>query len=70
MHYGIVVAEGASGASEVARIIKEATELDPRVTVLGNIQRGGSPNVRDRVAATKWDTLQGSFYWKRKQNQY
>ena len=52
-HYMIVVAEGAAGASEVARIIKEGTELDPRVTVLGHIQRGGSPNARDRVAATK-----------------
>lgn len=52
-HYMIVVAEGAAGASEVARIIKEGTDLDPRVTVLGHIQRGGSPNARDRVAATK-----------------
>ena len=56
-HYMIVVAEGAAPAAEVARIIKEATDLDPRVTVLGHIQRGGSPNARDRVAATKMGYL-------------
>ena len=56
-HYMIVVAEGAASASEVAKIIKEATDLDPRVTVLGHIQRGGSPTARDRVAATKMGYL-------------
>jgi len=56
-HYMIVVAEGAASADEVARVIKEATDLDPRVTVLGHIQRGGSPTARDRVAATKMGYL-------------
>ena len=31
--------------------------MDPRVTILGHIQRGGSPNARDRVAATKMGYL-------------
>ena len=53
-HYMIVVAEGAAnGALQVAEKIKEGTGLDPRVTVLGHIQRGGSPNARDRVTATR-----------------
>ena len=52
-HYMVVVAEGAAPAHKVAAKIKEATELDPRVTVLGHIQRGGVPNGRDRVNATK-----------------
>ena len=52
-HYMIVVAEGASPATEIARVIKEATDMDPRVTVLGHIQRGGVPTGRDRVNATK-----------------
>ena len=52
-HYMVVVAEGAAPAHKVAAKIKEATELDPRVTVLGHIQRGGDPTARDRVAATK-----------------
>ena len=56
-HYMIVVAEGASTATEIASMIKEATDLDPRVTVLGHIQRGGSPTARDRVAATKMGYL-------------
>ena len=52
-HYMIVVAEGAGKATDIAARIKEAIDLDPRVTVLGHIQRGGSPSGRDRVNATK-----------------
>lgn len=52
-HYMIVVAEGAASAMTVAEKIKEGTGLDPRVTVLGHIQRGGSPTARDRVTATR-----------------
>ncbi|MBR6596021.1 MAG: 6-phosphofructokinase [Oscillospiraceae bacterium] len=52
-HYMIVVAEGAGSANEIARKIKEAIDLDPRVTVLGHIQRGGVPTGRDRVNSTK-----------------
>ena len=52
-HYMIVVAEGAGSAADIAAKIKEATDLDPRVTVLGHIQRGGTPTGRDRVNATK-----------------
>ena len=56
-HYMIVVAEGAGSASEIAARIKESIDLDPRVTVLGHIQRGGSPTGRDRVNATKMGYL-------------
>ena len=56
-HYMIVVAEGAGHATDIARQIKEAIDLDPRVTVLGHIQRGGSPTGRDRVNATKMGYL-------------
>ena len=56
-HYRIVVAEGAGSASEIAAKIKEAIDLDPRVTVLGHIQRGGNPTGRDRVNATKMGYL-------------
>ena len=52
-HYMIVVAEGAGSASEIAAKIKNAIELDPRVTVLGHIQRGGIPTMRDRVIASQ-----------------
>lgn len=56
-HYMIVVAEGAASAAEIASKIKDAIDLDPRVTVLGHIQRGGIPNARDRVNATKMGYL-------------
>ena len=56
-HYMIVVAEGAGSASEIAAKSKDAIDLDPRVTVLGHIQRGGSPTGRDRVNATKMGYL-------------
>ncbi len=52
-HYMIVVAEGAGSAAEIAKKIKDAIDLDPRITVLGHIQRGGVPSGRDRVNATK-----------------
>ena len=56
-HYMIVVAEGAGSAAEIASKIKDAIDLDPRVTVLGHIQRGGTPTGRDRVNATKMGFL-------------
>ena len=56
-HYMIVVAEGAGSAADIAAKIKEAIDLDPRVTVLGHIQRGGTPTGRDRVNATKMGFL-------------
>ena len=56
-HYMIVVAEGAGSAAEIAAKIKESIDLDPRVTVLGHIQRGGTPTGRDRVNATKMGYL-------------
>ena len=56
-HYMIVVAEGAGSAADIAKQIKESIDLDPRVTVLGHIQRGGVPTGRDRVNATKMGYL-------------
>ena len=52
-HFMIVVAEGAGSAVEIGKRIREAIGIDPRVTVLGHIQRGGAPNARDRETATR-----------------
>lgn len=68
-HFMVVVAEGAkrkadgsldnevvgngSAGEQVAGMIKNELGYDPRVTVLGHIQRGGSPSARDRVTATR-----------------
>lgn len=51
-HFGIIVAEGVGSAYDIAARINEATALDTRVTVLGHVQRGGAPSVRDRISAT------------------
>ena len=52
-HYMVVVAEGAGSAFEIGRKIHEEVGIDPRVTVLGHIQRGGSPSSRDRETASR-----------------
>ncbi len=49
----IVVAEGAACAADVAGRITRKTGFETRVTVLGHIQRGGSPSADDRVLATR-----------------
>ena len=67
-HYMIVVAEGAGSAAEIAAKIKDALDLDPRVTVLGHIQRGGTPTGRDRVNATKMGFLAVELLLKGKTN--
>jgi 6-phosphofructokinase 1 len=52
-HSIIIVAEGVMSGYEVGKIIKEETDFDTRVTVLGHVQRGGSPTVTDRVLASR-----------------
>lgn len=49
----IVVAEGAGKALDIAQEVEEKTGLDTRATVLGHVQRGGSPSMRDRVIAAQ-----------------
>ena len=52
----IIVAEGdeSGGAYEVAKKVKEQfNHYDTRVTVLGHVQRGGSPSAMDRVLASR-----------------
>lgn len=49
----VVLAEGASPLEEVTRELKERTGLSFRTTVLGYIQRGGSPTMEDRVLASR-----------------
>ena len=52
-NFMIVVAEGAASAVDVGKEIHEELGLDPRVTILGHIQRGGCPTAKDRVMATR-----------------
>lgn len=53
-HFIIVVAEGVGNVEEKARIIEEATGIESRPSILGHVQRGGRPTVRDRVYATRF----------------
>ena len=52
-HFIILVAEGIGKVEELAKIIEEKTGVESRATILGHIQRGGSPTVRDRVMASE-----------------
>jgi 6-phosphofructokinase 1 len=53
-HTLVIVAEGAAKATEVAASIKLLVEHEVRVSVLGHIQRGGSPSALDRILASKF----------------
>ena len=45
---------GAEGGSEqLAKEIEQATGVESRATILGHVQRGGSPTVQDRVVASQ-----------------
>ena len=52
-HFIIVVAEGVGQTENISRTLQEMTGIESRVTVLGHVQRGGSPTLRDRVIATE-----------------
>lgn len=51
-HYIIINAEGVGNSINMAKRIEEATGVETRATILGHLQRGGSPSVKDRVYAT------------------
>lgn len=51
-HYIVIVAEGAGDATDIAAKIEEQTGIESRPTILGHLQRGGSPTLRDRTTAS------------------
>ena len=52
-HFIIVVAEGIGGIDGIVKEIEAQTGIETRGTVLGHVQRGGSPTLRDRVVASR-----------------
>lgn len=52
-HFIIVVSEGIGNSQEIAKRIEQATGVESRATILGHVQRGGTPTVRDRVMASQ-----------------
>ena len=53
MHNLVLLAEGVGGAQELAEYVESKTGIETRATVLGHIQRGGSPSAFDRVLASR-----------------
>ena len=52
-HFIIMVAEGVGGVEEMAKYIEEKSGVETRATILGHVQRGGSPSARDRIVASE-----------------
>ncbi|WP_461205909.1 6-phosphofructokinase [Clostridium sp. DL1XJH146] len=52
-HNLIILAEGVGGAGEVTKTVQEITGIGTRATVLGHIQRGGSPSASDTILASR-----------------
>ncbi len=53
LHSIIIVAEGAGSAIDIGQEIKEKTGFDTKITILGHIQRGGTPTAFDRTLASR-----------------
>ncbi len=64
----VIVAEGVGGVVEMAKKIEEKTGIESRATILGHVQRGGSPSVRDRVTASEMGSLAVELLIAGKQN--
>lgn len=56
-HSIVIVAEGIGGVIDMAKEIEEKTGIESRATILGHVQRGGSPTVRDRVIASRMGAM-------------
>ncbi|WBY64013.1 MAG: ATP-dependent 6-phosphofructokinase [Thermocaproicibacter melissae] len=56
-HFIIIVAEGVGGVDKLAKDIEQATGIETRATVLGHVQRGGSPTLRDRVVGSQMGAI-------------
>lgn len=56
-HHLIINAEGIGHSSSMAKRIEAATGIETRATILGHMQRGGSPTARDRVYASTMGAL-------------
>ena len=52
-HFIVIVAEGVGGSAEIAKKIEAETGVESRATILGHVQRGGSPTARDRIMASQ-----------------
>ncbi len=56
-HHIIIIAEGIGHSTSMAKRIEAATGVETRATILGHMQRGGSPTCKDRVYASTMGCL-------------
>ncbi len=66
-HSIIVVAEGAGDVFEINKEICEKIKVDVRVTVLGHIQRGGTPSAVDRLLGSRMGAMAVDLLYENKQ---
>ena len=52
-HFIIIVAEGVKKSDAIVSLIEKETSVETRKTILGHLQRGGSPTANDRVLASR-----------------
>ena len=52
-HFIVVVAEGVGHTEDIAKQIEKETGIESRATILGHVQRGGSPTLRDRLVGSE-----------------
>lgn len=67
-HHIIVNAEGIGGSEAMAKKLQEATGIDARATIIGHIQRGGSPTAMDRVYASAMGSMAAELLIEGKSN--
>ena len=53
LHSIIIVAEGVGKPYDIAAEIQERTDIETRVTIMGHLQRGGTPTAQDRILASR-----------------
>ena len=67
-HFIIIVAEGVGGVEELAKEIENTTGIETRATILGHVQRGGSPTVRDRVVGSQMGSMAATLLYQGKKD--
>jgi len=53
LHSIIIVAEGVGKPYDIANEIQERTDIETRVTIMGHLQRGGTPTAQDRILSSR-----------------
>lgn len=67
-HHLIINAEGIGHSTSMARRIEAATGMETRATILGYMQRGGSPTARDRYYASMMGAMAADLLCEGKSN--